>query len=277
MSNDLQLSSPIENALMRGDLSRLTEAERLSYYKSLCASLSLNALTQPLIYITLNGKLTLYVTKGCTEQLRGIHKVSIKITSRESIEGVYVVTAEASLPDGRCDSATGAVTIQNLKGEMLANAFMKAETKAKRRVTLSLLGLNMLDESEVEDIPNVNKQEVKPSASPKLESHAGKTPPLTHPIATPKLDDLGGTATTAKIPTTISTTLDGTTECSTKTIDELKQEVRKHCLSLRWGRKELSDYTSFRFQKDQALLTQTELIEAVKELQEKVDQSYDPK
>ena len=60
-------------------------------------------------------------------------------------------------------------------------------------------------------------------------------------------------------------------------VDELKQIVRKHCLSLRWGRKELSDYTSFRFQKDQALLTQAELTEAVKELQEKVDQAYDPK
>jgi len=263
MSNELQLSSPIENALMRGDLSRLTEAERLSYYKSFCSSLGLNALTQPMSYITLNGKLVLYATKGCTEQLRSIHKVSIKITSRESIEGVYVVTAEASLPDGRCDSATGAVTIQNLKGEMLANAFMKAETKAKRRVTLSLLGLNLLDECEVDDIPSANKQEVKPAlASPKLE-----VPILKVPIVAP----------TAPIPTMNATISDGPTECSTKTIDELKQEVRKHCLSLRWGRKELSDYTAFKFQKDQALLTQVELTEAVKDLQEKVDQAYDPK
>jgi len=264
MSNELQLSSPIENALMRGDLSRLTEAERLSYYKSFCSSLGLNPLTQPLSYITLSGKLTLYASKGCAEQLRSIHKVSIKITYRESIEGVYVVTAEAYLPDGRCDSATGAVTIQNLKGEMLANAFMKAETKAKRRVTLSLLGLNMLDESEVEDIPHGNKQEVKPAATPKLEAPIGKAPSVAPTAPLP-------------VPTTNATISDGTMECSTKTIDELKQEVRKHCLSLRWGRKELSDYTTFRFQKDQALLTQAELIEAVKDLQEKVDQAYDPK
>jgi phage tail sheath protein FI len=35
---------------------------------------------------------------------------------------------------------------------------MKAETKAKRRVTLSICGLNMLDESEVESIPQQAKQ-----------------------------------------------------------------------------------------------------------------------
>ena len=43
--------------------------------------------------------------------------------------------------------------ITGLKGEALANALMKAETKAKRRVTLSLCGLSWPDESEVESIP----------------------------------------------------------------------------------------------------------------------------
>jgi hypothetical protein len=35
----------------------------------------------------------------------------------------------------------------------LANALMKAETKAKRRVTLSIAGLGWLDETELETIP----------------------------------------------------------------------------------------------------------------------------
>ena len=47
----------------------------------------------------------------------------------------------------------GAVTIDGLKGDALANAIMKAATKAKRRAVLALLGLNMLDESELETIP----------------------------------------------------------------------------------------------------------------------------
>jgi hypothetical protein len=59
------------------------------------------------------------------------------------------------MPNGRCDESTGAVSVSGLKGEALANAYMKAETKAKRRVTLSILGLNMLDESEVESMQSV--------------------------------------------------------------------------------------------------------------------------
>jgi hypothetical protein len=42
------------------------------------------------------------------------------------------------------------VSIKGLSGEALANATMKAETKAKRRLTLSLVGLGFLDESEIE-------------------------------------------------------------------------------------------------------------------------------
>jgi hypothetical protein len=41
------------------------------------------------------------------------------------------------------------VNIEGLKGEALANALMKAETKAKRRATLSAVGLGMMDESEI--------------------------------------------------------------------------------------------------------------------------------
>jgi hypothetical protein len=40
-------------------------------------------------------------------------------------------------------------------GDVLANALMKAETKAKRRVTLSLAGLGWLDETELDTIPGV--------------------------------------------------------------------------------------------------------------------------
>jgi hypothetical protein len=51
----------------------------------------------------------------------------------------------------------GAVAIAGLKGEALANALMKAETKAKRRVTLSISGLGMLDETEAEDLPGAQR------------------------------------------------------------------------------------------------------------------------
>lgn len=152
MSN-LTQSSAIEAALIRGDLSKLSSDEKLSYYKKVCESMGLNPLTQPFAYIVLNGKETLYAKRDATDQLRKVHKISINITARETIEGVYIVTARARDGSGREDESTGAVSINLLKGDALANAFLKAETKAKRRVTLSICGLGLLDETEVETIP----------------------------------------------------------------------------------------------------------------------------
>lgn len=146
-------SEDVERVLILGDLAKLTPDQRVIYYRNLCDSVGLNPLTQPFQYLTLSGKLVLYARKDCTEQLRKIHGVSLRITSREVMDDVYVVTAEAADKIGRVDSATGAVPIGNLRGEAKANAFMKAETKAKRRVTLSICGLGMLDESEIDSIP----------------------------------------------------------------------------------------------------------------------------
>jgi hypothetical protein len=131
----------------------LSPEQRLSYYNKVCESLGLNPLTKPFEYIRLNGKEVLYATRACTEQLRTIHRVSLTITSREVMGDVYVVTAQAKTGE-RCDESTGAVTIKGLSGDNLANAYMKAETKAKRRVTLSICGLGLLDETEVASIPN---------------------------------------------------------------------------------------------------------------------------
>lgn len=146
------LPAAIEQALISGDLSRLQPAERVNLYQAVCQSLKLNPLTKPFAYIQLNGKLQLYALKDCTDQLRSIHAISVEIASREVIDDVYVVTARALRPDGRYDSSTGAVPVTSLKGEAKANAMMKAETKAKRRVTLSICGLGMLDESEIDSI-----------------------------------------------------------------------------------------------------------------------------
>jgi hypothetical protein len=118
--------------------------------------MGLDPFTKPFDILRLNGKEVLYCTRSGTQQLNKLHKVSHLITSRDtnSEAGVYIVTSKASLPDGRCTESIGAVNIAGLKGEAYANAIMKAETKAKRRATLDLLGLGVLDESEAENIPN---------------------------------------------------------------------------------------------------------------------------
>lgn len=164
MSTEIQI---IEQVMLQGNLRNLTPPQKVQYYSKVCESLGLNPLTKPFEYITLNGKEVLYATKACTEQLRLIKKVSLKIVDRQKIDGVYIVTAEAKDSDGREDSATGAVAIEGLKGDALANAMMKAETKAKRRVTLSICGLGMLDESEIETIPQHVQQ---PTAHPVIQS-----------------------------------------------------------------------------------------------------------
>ena len=146
------LTTNIEQVLLGGDLSKLNPQERLNYYNAVCASLGLNPLTQPFAYIVLNGKLQLYAKKDCTEQLRKIHGVSITKVDPRQIGDLLVVVAEAADREGRTDSSTGAVNTAGLKGENLANAMMKAETKSKRRVTLSLCGLGMLDETEVDTL-----------------------------------------------------------------------------------------------------------------------------
>jgi hypothetical protein len=165
--NNLAPSTPgdlIERVVIKGDLSKLTPEQKSNYYFKVCESLGLNPLTKPFAYITLSGKEVLYALRDCTDQLRNIHGVSVEALSESQREGIYIVTAKVRNAKGRTDVATGAVSITNLRGELLANTLMKAETKAKRRATLSICGLGFLDETEVGDIPGAD---TTPRAAPK--------------------------------------------------------------------------------------------------------------
>ena len=136
--------------LIQGDLSTLSEDQRSAYYMRVCESLGLNPHTQPFEFIPLGGKLKLYATRACSDQLRKLHGVSIQILSRELVEDIYTVTARAEDMTGRNDESCGVVSLKGLQGEARSNKIMCAETKAKRRVTLSICGLGWLDETEVE-------------------------------------------------------------------------------------------------------------------------------
>jgi hypothetical protein len=140
----------IQKLVLDGDLSKMTQQQKVVYYNHFCQTLGLNPLTQPFQLIKFQGKERMYATKDCTEQLRKIHSVSITDVQASELHGVYVVTAKAIDKTGKQDAATGVVSIDGLKGDNLANALMKAETKAKRRVTLSICGLGILDESEID-------------------------------------------------------------------------------------------------------------------------------
>ena len=158
MANIKTKSVITDQVLVQGDLSSLTEDQRAAYYLKVCDSLGLNPHTQPFEYLKLNGQLKLYATKACSDQLRKINGVSLEILSRELLDEVYTVTARAEDAAGRRDESSGVVSLKGMQGEPRANAIMKAETKAKRRVTLSICGLGWLDETEVENLQNSCKQ-----------------------------------------------------------------------------------------------------------------------
>jgi hypothetical protein len=151
----------LEAYIAAGDIGRLDPSQRISLYKAVCDSLGLNPLTQPFEYLTLNGKVQLYAKKSCTEQLRQIHGVSVLALEQEMRGDILCMTARVRDRSGREDIATGAVNLKGLAGEALANAYMKCETKSKRRATLSICGLAMLDETEIDSIQGARSVSVE--------------------------------------------------------------------------------------------------------------------
>ena len=154
----------LERVLIQGDLSRLDAAQRVEYVQALCARTGLDALTQPFEYLVLQGKTVLYAKKACTDQLRALHKISVVDMDQEEREGIYSVTVKVQNAEGRTDMDIGSVRIEGLKGDARANAIMKASTKAKRRATLSICGLGLLDESELDTVPNARPLPPEPGA-----------------------------------------------------------------------------------------------------------------
>ena len=145
----------MESVLIKGDLARLTPQERVTYYNAVCKSIGVNPLTQPLAYMNLQGRLSLYAKRDCADQLRRLRNVSIEIISQGLTDDLYSVHVQATDGAGRKDEDLGVVPLPpSVKGEFRANLILKAVTKAKRRVTLSICGLGFLDETEVDSIPD---------------------------------------------------------------------------------------------------------------------------
>lgn len=162
--------SKLEKVLITGDLAALTPEQRVFYYREVCDSAGLNPLTKPFDYLNLNGKLVLYANKSCTDQVRRINGIEVTRLERDERNDLTIVIAYGRDRTGRGDSSIGAVNIKGLAGEALANALMKAETKAKRRLTLSLSGLGLLDEIEVDSAPGAWRQAVDMETGELLQS-----------------------------------------------------------------------------------------------------------
>lgn len=168
-AKDNESAAIMETVIASGDLAALNPQQRLRFYMDTCQSLGLNPYTRPFEYLRLSGKLVLYARRDCADQLRKIRGISLAVVDKRVDDDLFIVTVRATESSGRTDEDFGAVLLGNLRGEARANAMLKAITKAKRRVTLSICGLGMNDESEVDDIPGAQSE---PSAMPPLEVKA---------------------------------------------------------------------------------------------------------
>ena len=143
----------IHSIVIKGDMSGLSQEQAVAYYNYRCQQVGLDPSAQPFHLLVLNGKKLLYAYAGATQQLCAVHKLSVSIINRERFEGVYLVSVRVTGQDGRVTENDGAVELDSERiGK--ANALMKATTKAIRRTVLAHCGLGMMDETEVETIPN---------------------------------------------------------------------------------------------------------------------------
>lgn len=141
-----------------GNLAYLSESDRLIYYFSYCKQLGLNPLSRPFDYISEGEgdklKITLYPNTIAASQLRDSRNVSTKIVKEEFLlDGeIYSVLVEAKIGD-RTEEATGKVGIKTdrygkpLNSEAKAKAMKKAESQARRRATLAIVGLDAIGDS----------------------------------------------------------------------------------------------------------------------------------
>ena len=157
-----------ESLVLRGDLSGLAPEQKKQYYLYRCQQVGLDPAAKPFDLLTLNGKEVLYANANATQQLCALHKLSTQITHREKVDDIYLVSVRVTGADGRVSENQGAVAIAGLSGEKLANALLKATTKAVRRAVLAHTGLGMLDETEVETIPDARRSVVDIDPPPAL-------------------------------------------------------------------------------------------------------------
>jgi|SRR5215475_2005651 len=161
----------LKKIIAKGDLADLSPEQQLIYYVGICKRHKLDPLSKPfdfLEWVDRKGrrKVVLYANKECGAQLRLDRDVSIYRIDEIEENDFYKVTAYARTPDGREDLDKGVVYVGGLSGEYYASAIKSAVTQAKRRVTLSICGLGMLDETEVDDVPGARRIEDPDTEAP---------------------------------------------------------------------------------------------------------------
>lgn len=185
-----------EKLVLEGDLSQLTVPQRLEVYNRLCEFHGLSTFPPPFMFLKdkRSGKLTLYATRLAAEQLRARRNISLAVVeegythttvpvdpqepesgTKEVPETYFVKVRAKDLNSGREDDDQGVVSVMGLRGDDLANARMKATTKAKRRATLSICGVGLPDETEVDSIRGAERVPLERALPPSDEPASPET------------------------------------------------------------------------------------------------------
>ncbi len=151
------VENSVKELVVTGELSKLTEDQRIQHYLQVCTSLGLDYRIHPLEYLWVDDpkggrRLILYVLRAGSDALRVQNGIDIIDLIETTADGIVSYKVKAKDKHGRTDMSIGAVSVQGKNTHDRANAMMAAETKAKRRVTLALSGCGLLDESEVADM-----------------------------------------------------------------------------------------------------------------------------
>lgn len=159
-----------------GSLHLLQPTELAVWLAKLKNYLHLNPFTNSiLLYSNPKGELFPYVTKDACAQLRVIREISVtQMSDPIYIPELKTVTVKISgmTKKGRMEMALGSVSLENVVPQEFANHIMWAETKAHRRLTLSLSGLGLLADVEVHDMTEVTSYNAidEPADAPKKDN-----------------------------------------------------------------------------------------------------------
>ena len=174
-----QLSNEIvSKIILSNDLSGLTKDQRVQYVAYRCKQSGLDVAGCPFNLIETNGKVFLYANKEAAAQLNQLRSLSPVVSKEEFLmdNTIFKVTYRVT-ENGRSTEDCGAVALVNIKRGVqgnpdevrkmapaeVADAIMKAHTKAKRRAILTHCGIGTNDLDEPLVVPDMTpqKEEIK--------------------------------------------------------------------------------------------------------------------
>jgi hypothetical protein len=145
-----QAAGALAHVLGTGDLSRLTNDERVAFYLEKCRRAGIDSLSRPFQWIEFKETnesppvLTLYLKPSGAAQILRTHRVSFHFVKKEVVGELFKVEVEGREADGRVGYATKYVPLTGKYGKLggwhLANAFMAAESGALRRLCVLMFG-----------------------------------------------------------------------------------------------------------------------------------------